>query len=153
VSDKQLKKIKYDGGALEVTLAYVNDDAEYKSTVKSLGGVHPDLPLALQALVEHVRNILVLPDYWCAGAIRVTGLAFSYRDGDLNGAVISCEVGLTTCNAPFCFSTPHLPFDSDSGESEIPRDAIDPIMAVVEEVNAYLAGKRAQSELNFGEAA
>jgi 8-oxo-dGTP diphosphatase len=81
VTDKQLKKIKYDGEALEVTLAYVNDDAAYKGSVKSLGGVHPDLPIALQALVTHVRDILVLPDYWCANAIRVTGLSFSHREG------------------------------------------------------------------------
>lgn len=157
MTDSRIKKVKFDGDALEVHLEGTDDDTERKTTVRSLGSIHPDLRIALQALEPHVRDILVLPDYWCSSSLRVTGVSFSHSEKtEVEGAVITCQADLTTCQSPFCFNTPHLPFEQYADEGDqptMPVDAIEALETLKVEVRAYLDGKRAQGELAFGEAA
>ena len=157
MSDAFIKKVKLDGEALEVHLEGIDDDVERKSVVKSLGRVHPDLMTSLQALEPHVRHFLCLPKEWASNAFSIRSVSFSTSDkkGE-DGVVISCSAELSTCNAPFFFNTPYLPVKrhNDEGETdEMPEEAIAALETLKGEVDAYLEGKRAQGELNLGEAA
>lgn len=152
----RIAKIKLVDDALEVGLEGIDDDMERKTTVKSLGSVHPDLIAALQALEPHIRSILCLPAEWCSNAFTIRSVSFSESEKTgIDGIVISCGVELSTCNSPFFFNTPYLPVQrhTDEGDKdEMPAEAIEALAKLRDETEAFLGGKRAQGEL-FEEAA
>jgi hypothetical protein len=151
----RIAKAKIKDAQLHVELEGTEDDNERKTALRSLGSYtyHPDLQAAFNALVPHVREILEWPDHLYAGELRVTGVSWSLSENtDVEGAVMVCQATLATCNSPFCFNTPHLPFGQyaeDGEQPEMPPDAIDALNALKCEVQAYLDGKRAQGDL-FG---
>ena len=157
MTDPVIKKVKFDGEALHVFLEGVDDDAERKTMVKSLGRVHPDLIGALQALEPHVRHFLSLPPDWASNAFSVRSVSFSKSEkkGE-DGIVISCSAELSNCKAPFFFNTPYLPVErhTEAGDvAEMSDEAIEALGTLKAEVDAYLEGKRAQGELSLEGAA
>lgn len=159
VTDLLIKKVRFEGDALEV---HVNDDdssaaVERKSVVKSPSdNVHPDLSSALQAIEPHVRKVLSLPKNWANNSLTVRGVSYSYSDKTgVDGAVVSCSTLLPGLNAPFFFNTPYLEIRRHTEEgdrAEMPEDALAAFDKLKLEALAFLNGKRNQGEL-FAEAA
>lgn len=153
ILDTRITSAKIKDGQLQVALEGTEKDTERKTTLRSLDGYHPDLQLAFDACVPHVREILGWPDHLYAGELIVTGVSWSHSENTgVDGAVMVCQAKLPegTCNSPFCFNTPHLPFDQyseDGQQPTMPDDAIASLCALRKEVLAYLEGKRAQGNL------
>ncbi len=158
MNSMRIAKAKIKDDQLHVELEGTDEDNERKTALRSLGShtYHPDLQAAFDALVPHVREVLEWPDpLYGSGDLRVTGVSWSMSDSGVEGAVMVCQAALSTCNSPFCFNTPHLPFGQyaeDGEQPTMPDDAIDALNALKAEVQAYLDGKRAQGDL-FREAA
>lgn len=147
----RIAKAKLKDGQLHVELESTDEDTERKTSLRSLGGYHPDLGDAFQALCPHVREVLEWPDSVYGGCLTVTGVSWSLSaDTGVEGAVMVCQAALDTCTSPFCFNTPHLPFGQyaeDGNAPVMPPDAVDALNALRAEVQAYLDGKRAQGDL------
>jgi hypothetical protein len=150
----RIAKAKIKDCQLHVELEGTDDDNERKTSLRSLGSLayHPDLQAAFDALVPHVREVLEWPDHlYGSGDLRVTGVSWSLsEDTGVEGAVMVCQAKLTGCTSPFCFNTPHLPFEQyceDGNAPTMPEDAVDALNKLRAEVQAYLDGKRAQGDL------
>jgi hypothetical protein len=153
ILDTRITKAKIKDGQLEVALEGTEKDTARTTTLRSLDGYHPDLQAAFDACVPHVRDILGWPDHLYAGELTVTGVSWSHSENTgVDGAVMVCQAKLPegTCNSPFCFNTPHLPFDQyaeDGEQPTMPGDAIEALNGLRKEVQAYLDGKRAQGDM------
>jgi hypothetical protein len=122
--------------------------AEKESVFKCEDEMHPDFTMCFTKLIPVVYEILELPEEWRAGDMTVTGVTFSLSEStDVEGAVITGLVKLSTTNSPFCFNTPHLPFGqySEKGNSPTMSDvAIRRLERLKLEALEYMNGKRAQ---------
>jgi len=152
----RITKAKIKDGQLHVELEGMENDTERKITLRSMEGFHADLSDAFDALCRHVREILEWPGNLYLDTMKVTGVSWSMSEGTgVEGAVISGQAGLDTCTSPFCFNTPHLPFEQynpDGNGPLMPDGAQVALDELRREVQAYIDGKRAQLEL-FGRAA
>lgn len=147
-----ITKIKAKEG--EVIIKYKEDlgnNTEKESIFKCSDEMHSDFTMCFTKLIPVVYKILQLPDEWRIGEMRITGVSFSHSEStDVDGAVITGLVNLTTANSPFCFNTPHIPFDQYSENGKSPTmdiDTIDKLERLKEEALAYMKGKRSQADL------
>jgi hypothetical protein len=147
----RISKAKLKDDQLYVELESTDEDTERKTSLRSLGGVHPDLDMAFLMLHPHVREILEWPDHLYDARLTITGVSWSFSETTgVEGATMVCQAEIDTCNSPFCFNTPHLPFSQyceDGNAPIMPPDAVDALNALRAEVQAYLDGKRAQGDL------
>ncbi|TAJ79032.1 hypothetical protein EPO44_19675 [bacterium] len=149
---KRITKIKYKSPTVEIHTEEYLITSVKESVFKCTEEPHPDLKAAFAALVSHVYEILQLPSDAWPSLMTITGVSFSkHEETKIEGAVISGRVDIETCQAPFCFNTPHLPFEPYSEASEaqtMDADAIEALEKLREEAQAYMDGtKRAQMEL------
>ena len=150
---KRIAKVKLSTKDKSVTIIE-SEGTEFSDSTETkyvrYGVPHADFTKALDALVPHVRDILELPSNWKLGDIRITGVTVSCsEDTEVEGAVISGLVTLTTATSPFSFNTPHLPFDQYAEGNEaplMPEDAVDAIEEVRKEARQFLNGKRAETD-------
>jgi hypothetical protein len=156
-TDAIIKKAKFREGYLHITLEEKLGDTEKTIAMRSAETPHEDLRLAFEALEPVAREILMLPSEWRKGEFRIVGVSWSFSESTgVKGAVITGAVTLDTSDAPFNFNTPHLPFEpySPTGNSPLMpdegREALDHLEA---EVKAFIDGKRAQQNFDFGAAA
>lgn len=152
IQTMRIAKAKRKHGQLQIELEETDSDTERKVQLKSLGGCHPDLDDAFNAIASHVREILEWPNTLYGNCMTVTGVSWSVSEKtEVEGAVISAQAALDGCNSPFCFNTPFLPFDLDNEENQdqpvMPDGAQDALAALREEVRAYINGKRAQGDM------
>jgi len=149
---KTITKVKVKEEAVEIRYTEHHGKIEKEVIFKCPEKPHPDMDMAMAALVRDVYDILELPADWAPQRMRITGVSFSFsEETNVEGAVISGLVELTTSNAPFCFNTPHIPFDqySEGGTAPVmPETAVRNLNVVKEEALAYVEGKRAQLELS-----
>lgn len=128
-------------------------DAVRDITVRCADRPHEDFAAAFIGLKRVVRYILEWPEDYITLRVTVTQVSLSHHeDTGIRGAVISGLVSLDNANAPFCFNTPHLPFEScgdNEDEPIMPPWAIDLIGSVEKEALDYLGGKRAQLAFEF----
>lgn len=148
---ERVSKVSLKDGVVTANTTSHDENSERESSVRSALAPHADFYAALEALVPHVRRILGLPDNVWLGQIKVTGVSFSHSEKtDVEGAVIICQAVVPGADSPFCFNTPHLPFDhySETGDGKImPHDAIEDIEELRRETSKLLAGKSAQGDL------
>jgi hypothetical protein len=150
---KRFTKISMkDSGVLFKLEEEINDRDTKEIAFRSVETPHPDFEEAMQNLVRGVRKILLWPEDYGLNAIRVTGVSLSMSESTgVQGAVITGTVSLETTNSPFCFNTPHLPFDEYSEGAEqpvMPPFVVDMIERLQAEAFAYMEdGKRAQGNL------
>lgn len=148
---RRITKVKSKGSTIEIHLVELQGKDEKDSIFKSTEKPSPEFDMALQSLVPAVYKILQLPRDWRTGSMQIGGVSFSMsEETGVEGAVITGRVGLDTCNAPFNFNTPHLPFDQYSAGGDSPTmdgGSIDLLAKVRDAAAAYLDGKRAQQEL------
>ncbi len=147
----RIAKAKIKDGQLHVELEGMENDVERKMSLKSLDGFHPDLQAAFDALCPSVREILEWPSNLYPDSLRVTGVSWSFSEGTgVEGAVLVCQAALEGCTSPFCFNTPHLPFEQyteDGNAPLMPDGAQDALGELRREVQRYIDGKRAQLNL------
>lgn len=153
----RIVKAKRKDGQLHVELEQSDTGTERRTSLKSLDGYHPDLDAAFDALAASVREILEWPSSLYGNCMRVTGVSWSMSEKTgVEGAVISAQADLDGCNSPFCFNTPFLPFElyneENEGQPVMPDGAQDCLVALRDEVQRYMDGKRGPDDL-FGEAA
>ena len=153
---KRITKVKYKAPAVEIHFEETAKSATKESIFKSVEKPHPDLELAFAGLVRHVYEILEIPVNSWKNGINVTGASFSKsEDSGVEGAVITCQAPLDDCQSPFCFNTPHMPFEPYSEGSEAPTmdaDCVQQLELVRKEADLYMGGKRAQQELDLAPA-
>ena len=148
---KTITKVKVKEEGVEIRysehLGKVDKEVIFKCPEKA----HPDLDMAMSALVRDVYDILELPADWAPQRMKITGVSFSFsEETGVEGAVITGLVELQTSNAPFCFNTPHIAFDqySEGGTAPVmPEKTIRNLEVVKDEAMKYVEGKRAQLEL------
>jgi len=111
----------------------------------------PSLADTMQALAKHVIEICELPDEWRSG-LKVTGLLLSWSN-KIMGATIVCQKILRRAGAPMRVATPHmLSAPRDGGQDYsmcLSDECVDAIDAVIAETEAFIAGKRAQMNLEL----
>lgn len=156
--DTRIAKAKLKDGAVTVEKIETRGiDFEKKVKITCTETPHEDLRLAFGALEPTAREILQLPDHWRAGEMSIQSVTWSKSDStEVEGAVITGSVGLDTADSPFCFNTPHLPFEqySEGGNApEMPSNGIEALEKLRAEVEQYLNGKRAQQSFDLGDAA
>lgn len=147
---KLITKVKVKEAGVEIRYVEkqgkVNKEVIYKCTEQP----HPDLDLAMSALVRDVYDILELPMDWAPQRMKIIGVSFSFsEETNVEGAVITGLVELKTSNSPFVFNTPHIPFDqySENGEAPVMSEkAVRNLGVVKDEAMKYVEGKRAQLE-------
>lgn len=148
---KRITKVKFKAPTVEIHSEEHLGTSVKESVFKSAEKPHPDFELAFAALVRHVYDIIELPVNSWPAAMTVSGASFSKsEDTGVEGAVISARVDLDDCQSPFCFNTPHLPFEPYTEGSETPTmdaDAVEALENLRTEAQAYMDGKRAQLEL------
>ena len=148
---KMITKAKVKEDVVEIRYTENELKIEKEVIYKCKEKQHPDFDLAMSALVRDVYEILELPMDWAPQCMRITGVSFSLsEETGVEGAVITGVVELKTSNAPFCFNTPHIPFDqySDGGTAPVmPEKTVRNLALVKEEALKYVEGKRAQEEL------
>jgi hypothetical protein len=124
---------------------------EKEITFKSPEAPHEEFTSALNGLEPHVRTILGWDYAYARGRIRIMGATFSFSEKtEVEGAVISGLVMLETCDGPFTFNTPHLPYDqySETGAGKLmPMEAQQALAELKDQAAAFVAGKRAQANL------
>lgn len=113
---------------------------------------HPDLRKALQAMADHLKTNAEFPGDWIVTIISVT---VTHTNG-VQGLVITGKRDLERCNAPLIVNTPHYtrePYneDDDSDMGIFSSSCGDDLDTLEKETLAYVDGKRAQGQLNFGE--
>jgi hypothetical protein len=148
----RIAKAKRKDGQLQVEIEDTDSDTERRTSLKSLGGCHPDLDAAFDALAPSVREILEWPSSLYGNCMKVTGVSWSTSEKTgVEGAVISAQAALEDCNSPFCFNTPFLPFElyneENEGQPVMPDGAQDALAKLRAEVEAYINGKRSQGDL------
>lgn len=158
MDDNRIKKIKFRDGQVIITTCSGNvATTEKETTIKSFDTPHQDFVDAVEALESHARKILGWSADYATGQLRITGVSFSLsEDTNVEGAVITGQVSLETCDAPFIFNTPHLPFDqySPTGNAPTMPDAAQRALdALKVEAAAFVNGKRSQGDLFAGAAA
>lgn len=153
--NESITKVKIKDETVEIRFKENLGNIEKESILKSEESPHPDFMRCLNDLVPAVYEILQLPSEWRYGLMSISSVSFSYsEDTDVEGAVITGQVKLDTANSPFCFNTPHLPFDqySESGNSPLMKDqSQDKLHRLKKEAKAYINGKRAQTDLFRGD--
>lgn len=135
-------KIKDD----TVTLRYHEEptmaSAPTKHTVKCARDPHPDFVAALQRLTPDLASIMQLPSGY-SDAMQLRSLTVRYSDGELSSFTLSGQKPLRSSNTPASINTP--------AGAEPPGGLLDRVNALFSEAAAYLAGKMAQTELQFGD--
>jgi hypothetical protein len=154
MAQKRFTKITVKGEGVKIHWEKILDDHNVKESVlKSADSPHEDFITAMQSLSKVVRNILGWADDYAEHTLKVNQVSFSHHDDtEVKGAVITGIVGLDTADAPFCFNTPHIPYDqySESGCSPtMPLFAQALLARVEQEADAYIHGKRAQLGLGL----
>ena len=148
---KQITKIKMKDGNIEVRYLEVEGKVEKEVIFKCKEAARPEFDSAMSALVRDVYKILELPVDWFPQRMKITGVSFSHSEGtNVEGAVITGQVELTTSVSPFCFNTPHLPFEqySETGNSPtMPEAAQKNLGDLKTEAMLYVEGSRAQLDL------
>ena len=148
---KIITKVKVKEEVVEIRYSEHHGKIDKEVIFKCPEKPHPDLDLAMSALVRDVYDILELPVDWAPQRMRITGVSFSMsEETGVEGVVITGLVELKTSNAPFCFNTPHIPFDqySEGGTSPVmPENTVRNLEEMKKEALAYVEGKRAQMEL------
>ena len=148
---KIITKVKVKPEAVEIRYLEKDGKADKEVIYKCPEAPHPDLDAAMSALVRDVYDILELPLDWAPQRMKITGVSFScHEETGVEGAVITGVVELRASNAPFCFNTPHIPFDqySDGGTAPVMSEAaIRNLEIVKHEADRYVGDKRAQLEL------
>ncbi len=149
---KRISKITYKGDGVIVHVEETIDDSKSKSIVfKSIDKPHPDFLNALRNLESLVRHILALPEDWFKNQIGITQVSYSYSDKtEVKGAVITGIVNIHASESPFCFNTPHIPYEqySDTAESPVmPSFGITLLDKFESEAAEYMNGKSAQLNL------
>jgi hypothetical protein len=152
IETMRIAKAKRKDGQLQIELEQTDSDTERRTSLKSLGGCHPDLDAAFAALAPSVREILEWPSSLYGNSMTVTGVSWSVSEKTgVEGAVISAQAQLDDCNSPFCFNTPFLPFElyneENEGQPVMPDSAQRALDVLRVEVQAYIDGKRAQGDL------
>ena len=146
----RITKIKYKDDAVEIHLHDKIGKMEKESIFKCSELPSPDFIQALTNMVAVVYSILELPEDWRQGCMKVTGVTFSLsEETEVEGAVITGRVELSTADAPLNFNTPHLPFAqySETGRAPLMSDfAVLRLGQLRDEARQYMEGKRAQLE-------
>lgn len=145
-----IRKVKLVPGTVEIHTSSLVGKQATDSVIKSYEVAHPDLENAFNDLVKSVYDILNLDRSWCVGLMKVTSVSFSESETGIRGAVITGQVRIPSSDAPFCFNTPHLPFQqyNPTGSARVmPGSAVERLEKVLIEAASFMTGKRAQMEL------
>lgn len=115
---------------------------------------HPDLRAALAAMAEHLISNAEFPSTW-EPQIDVISVTITHTN-NVQGIVITGKKELENCNAPLIVNTPHYTREPYNEDDESDKGIFSTacgfaIDALEKEVIAYVDGKRAQQELDFGE--
>jgi hypothetical protein len=135
-----------EAGVVEIHTESQRGKNEAATIHKSFEEPHPALVNAMADAVKSVFSILEWDRSYAAGAVKVTGASFSESEKGIRGAVITGQVALNTADSPFCFNTPHLPFEpyaEGAGGRVMERVDVDRMELILEEAQAFLGGKRA----------
>lgn len=165
MSERRLLKFKYGSSSEDefkkclVKYEFKRDDG-YSDvfTFECDDEPHPDLKEALEGMVEHLlENCEIASEE--GHKITVKSVTCTYKDMDdvglVRGLVISGVRELRRSNSPMVLNSPHKtdqPYTED-GDDDICLSSrcIDALYGLEREVFAYLDGKRAQGELDFGD--
>jgi hypothetical protein len=147
-----IKKVKFKAGLVEIHKEDVIGKTTKETIFKCSEEPHPDLRQCFVEAERHVRKILEVPNEAWPGRMKIEGVTFSHSETTgVRGAVFTGKVELEGSNSPFCFNTPHLPFEqySETGESPLmPAAAIELLESLEAEAVCYMDGsKRAQLTL------
>lgn len=149
---RTITKVKVKAEGVEIRYSEKAGKVDKEVVFKCTEEPNPEFSLAMAQLVADVYSILELEADWCPQRMKITGVSFSMsEETGVEGAVITGQVELETANAPFCFNTPHIPFDqySEGGTAPImPESTIRNLEVVRTEALRYIEGKRAQLELS-----
>lgn len=148
----RIAKIKTKDGQITILeIANEGTTHETETTHKIYKDPHPDFVTAFSDLIPHVYTILEWPAHYAQDRVRVTGVSFSKSENTgVEGCVLTGTVVLEECDAPFCFNTPHMPFEqyNEDGMAKLfPEDAKDAVDLLREEAEKLLKGKTSQGDL------
>ncbi|MEI6730418.1 MAG: hypothetical protein WCL30_04095 [Pseudomonadota bacterium] len=150
----RISKVSFKDGKIKICTKDGSDDFNNKETIlQSTEAPNLDFTNAMSELVEVARAILEFPADYAKDKIKITGVSFSFSETtEVQGAVITGTIALETSNSPFCFNTPHLPYEqySESGESPtMPCWAVTLLNKLETEAEEFLNGKRGQLSFDF----
>ncbi len=156
--ERRFTKITLKEQDVKLCMEEVIDENNSKEiTFKSTEQAHQDFALAMRGLENSVRHILQWSEEYAQFAMTISGVSFSTSEKTgVRGAVISGYVKLDTATSPFFFNTPYLPYEDHNDNEEaalLPEYTIRALDKLELEADAYLKGKRAQLQMDFGEAA
>lgn len=146
----KIKKVKVKPGVVEIHTEKTGGKNETATVHKSFEDPHPALVNAMADAIKTVYRILQWEGGYRAGAVKVTGVSFSESDEGVRGCVITGQAALDTADSPFCFNTPHIPFEPyapNAGNRCLEQIDIDRMELILQEAQAFLGGKRAQADL------
>ncbi len=144
-----IRKVKVKPGTVEIHTESNIGKNEKITVHKSFEEPHPALVNALADAVKSVFHILEWDRSYAAGAVKVTGVSFSESESGVRGAVITGQVALNTADSPFCFNTPHLPFEpyaQGAGGRIMEKVDVERMELILDEAQKFLDGKRAPSD-------
>ena len=150
--DQRIRKVKLDGARVEITSIEtwgVSNEREW--TLRCSEPPDPQFPIAMQAMVPAIKDMLELPKDWADGNFKVLSVTFSWSEStEIKGASICCRADLDCATSPLIFNTPHLPYDqyAEGGEQPVMPEALVDLLEKFEAyARGYLAGTRAQEDL------
>lgn len=158
--DRRLLKFKYGSGSSDkkVLIKFeVENSGDYDTfTFESNDDAHPDLRSALKNLAPHLLENCEVEDNRLP--VNVLGVTCTYKtmeSGLIRGLVITGARDLEDSNSPLVLNSPHktdfhYSETDESGIGLLKPKCLELLDDLIREVFAYLDGKRAQAELDFG---
>lgn len=150
----RIKKVKFSSDE-KIHLSYEVKSTSGKIsefTLVSSEKAAPSFYQTLQKLRNSVLELCELPSNE-ESKIHVSGVSFSFAgDNDTMGAVITAQRRLSNSNAPLNLNTPHKavePYGDGKADAKqlLPDECIDVLNGLIDEAEAYIEGKREQTDL------
>ncbi|WP_425153971.1 hypothetical protein [Candidatus Palauibacter sp.] len=143
---KRFTKVKWDRKEVVLRWTTEEDGDVISHTLKSKQPPHPDFGIALGRFDTTVAQLIEVELDW-ADALRVIGLSIDYDDEGRAGLIVTCLRELQATDAPLVLNMPRVLEPEGALGSGLPADLFDLLDRAVVQASAYLAGKRAQSDL------
>jgi hypothetical protein len=120
---------------------------DIRHQLESTDAPDPDFPLAQQAFLPELLDLLELPTDYGAN-LRVISLAINYEEDDRLGLVVTALKELERTTAPFVLNTPHLREDDGESAGTFLPDRMRALLdEAKEQAEAFCDGRRLQLEL------
>ena len=152
MSRSRIAKISHKNDKVEIHIEKEENSYTTKDTyLKSYDVPELEFKTAWNELEDVVRGVLNFPEEYAKGCISVTSISIScHKECDVEGAVISGTIRLPTADSPFCFNTPHLPFEQyaeNAGGKTMNPALVEKIEKLKKRAVDYYNGKRSQKDL------